>query len=108
MTPSSQAPLSPTQKRHLKSLGQTLRDHAAVHVETLSEGARANLVMLLEKKELLKIRLLEGQGAERQPQAEALAAAIDATLVQVVGRVALLYRANLAIPKADRILHGVR
>ena len=95
--------LTGKQKRHLRALGQKLPAAAAVGKAGLTEAVTANLIALLDRHELVKVRLGEGGAADRDALAAQLEQATGAQCVGVVGRTALLYRANEQLPDKHRI-----
>lgn len=87
------APTGP-ERRKLRSRGQTLPALAAVGKAGLTDAFVERVGRLLAETDLLKVRLGELHGAERKAQAAELAERAGAELVGVVGRTALLYRAE--------------
>jgi len=53
-----------------------------------------HLNRLLDKQELVKMRFADLEGKDRKALARAVCEAVDAELVQVVGRTVLLFRAK--------------
>lgn len=96
--------LSASEKKRLRGRGQRMDDDASLGRGGLSDGSLRHVRDLLERKELVKVRFIEAEGAERQAVAAELAAAVDAQLVAVVGRTALLYRANESLDPDKRAL----
>ena len=95
--------LTGKQKHHLRALGQKLPATAAMGKAGLTEAVLANLNTLLDQHELVKVRLSEGGAADRDALAAQLEQATGALCVGVVGRTALLYRANEQLPDKKRI-----
>jgi RNA-binding protein len=91
--------LSGKQRRHLRGLGHHLEAVVQVGKDGLTEGIVGALDVALETHELIKVRLLESVGGDRQGVAAGLAEAGNAELVQVLGRTLLLYRARKKDPK---------
>ena len=60
----------------------------------LSESFIAHARTLLARKELVKVRFSDVEGAERKNLAREICAALGAECVQVLGRTLLLYRAK--------------
>lgn len=89
-------------RRQLRQAGKTLDASATVGKEGLTDGVVANISDLLDRRELLKVRL--PAGAVRKTIAADLAAKTAAELITVVGRTCLLYRPNPALPAGDRII----
>jgi RNA-binding protein len=93
--------LTGKQRRHLRALGHNL--DAVVHIgkEGLSEGALAATTQALLTHELVKVKLEQNADGDRHELAEELAVETDSELVQVLGRVVLLYRQHPDEPKID-------
>jgi RNA-binding protein len=91
--------LSGKQRRHLRALGHHLDPGVHMGKEGLSEGLLSALDAVLERHELVKVRLGEAAGEDRTAIAEALAEGAHALLVGVLGRVVLLYRRHPTEPK---------
>ena len=90
--------LSGKQRRYLRGLGHSLEAVVRVGKDGLTEGLVGALDAALETHELIKVRLLESVGGDRQGVAEALAEATNAELIQILGRTLLLYRARKEDP----------
>ena len=95
--------LTGKQKRHLRSLGQKLSAIAAVGKAGLTEAVLANLSALLDQHELVKVRLGGLPPADRAALAAQIEQATGAQCVGIVGRTALLYRANPELDAKHRI-----
>lgn len=95
--------LTGKQKRVLRSRGQTLDAITMIGKQGLNESSIAHLQRLLEGYELIKVRLLDIQGAERKILAQELAKATNTECVGVVGKTVLLFRANEKLPHSERI-----
>lgn len=63
-----------------------------VGAEGLSESLREAVVVALEQHELIKVRLGQAFEGKRREAGRELADAVAADLVQVIGRVIVLYR----------------
>jgi RNA-binding protein len=96
--------LTGSQKRMLRARGQKMADDAHVGKAGATDAALANLRMLLDRKELVKVRFDDLEGSQRNDFARELAASVEALCIAVVGRTALLYRANPALDPARRSL----
>lgn len=90
--------LTGKQKRHLRGLGHHLAPIVQVGKEGITAGLVAATRAALETHELIKVRLGDGAGEDRQGVAAALAAATEAALAQLLGRTLLLYRARAEEP----------
>jgi len=95
--------LTGKQKRHLRGIGQRLGALASVGKAGVSDAFVEAVRGLLSQEELVKIRLPAGPGKWRQAIASQIAESVEAVCVGVVGRTALLYRANEEFAPKDRI-----
>ena len=95
--------LTSSQRTRLRSLARRLEPAMAVGKAGVDAGALGHVRRWLERQELLKIRLLPAAGADRKVLAEALAQAAEAALVDVVGRVVVLYRPRPGLPAHRRV-----
>jgi RNA-binding protein len=87
------APAVTTRARaHLRALAHHLEPVVQVGGEGLSEALREAVVVALEQHELIKVRLGQAFEGKRRDAARELANAVAADLVQVIGRVIVLYR----------------
>lgn len=91
--------LTSKQRAHLRGLGNTLDP-----IIQLGKGGLGDMVLrqtdeALTARELVKGRVLKNSELEPAEAAEALARATKGELVQVVGRVFLLYRPNPEKPR---------
>jgi RNA-binding protein len=93
--------LTGKQRHYLRGLGHHRDPVVHVGKEGLSEGVAHACDAALEQHELIKVRLGEAAGptgSGRHEVAAALAEAVSAELVQVLGRTLLLYRARAEEP----------
>lgn len=84
--------LNPKQRQFLKAQAHSLSPVVMLGAEGLSENVIKEIDSSIEHHELIKIKLNAGDG--RKEQAQQAADAVGATLVNVVGRVAILFRQN--------------
>lgn len=97
--------LSQAQKKAFRSIGHHLNPVVMVAENGLSEGVLAELERALADHELIKIKLALAERDDRATLLAELVAASRAELVQTIGKMALLYRAN---PKANPKLSNVQ
>ena len=86
--------LSESQKKHLRGLGHALKPVVMVGDSGLTEGVLAEYLAALEHHELVKVRVKVGDRDTRASIIGELCARGNATLVQRIGNMALLYREN--------------
>lgn len=94
-----------TSKERATLRAEAHRLTAAVHVgqHGLTETVRQTIDDALRTRELVKIQLTKSAGVTAKEAANALAAAVRADVVQVIGRTATLYRANPEIERKDGV-----
>jgi RNA-binding protein len=99
------SPLSARVRAHLKSLAHPLAPLVQVGVEGVTPAVGRAATIALEQHELIKIRLGQGFEGEREDAAQELVALTGAQLVQVIGRIVVLYRRRSKDdPKRPRIV----
>jgi len=97
------AELTGKQKKQLRGRGQLLDPLLTVGKDGLSEPVVESVSDLLDKRELIKVRLTGPSGAARKEVGPALADAVGAECVAVVGKTVVLYRANPDLKPSRRI-----
>ena len=95
--------LTSAQRRFLRSAARARRADVIIGKAGLSEAALEHIRSQLARRELLKIRLLESAGRDRADAAEHIAAGADAALVDLVGRMVVIYRPNEALAPHERV-----
>ena len=98
-------PLTQEQKKQYKSIGHHLKPVLTVADNGLTEGVLAELERALGDHELIKIKV---NILDRESRLEAVAQmckAGKAELVQVIGKMALLYRRNVNVNKQLSNIH---
>jgi RNA-binding protein len=93
--------LTGKQRRFLRGLGHHLEPVVQVGKDGISEGLVGALDSALVTHELIKIKLGEAAGGDRDTIGAALAEACAADLVQVLGRTVLLYRPRAEDPTIE-------
>ena len=84
--------LTSKQRSKLKSLAANLSPIGQVGKEGIGENMLASFSDCLEKRELIKINILENADGEPQALGRELAEKLSAECVIVIGRKAVLYR----------------
>ncbi len=98
------APLPSNHKKKLRSLGHHLEPLVYVGKEGLTLPLQQSVAAALKAHELIKVKLGQNCPLQRNDAGEQLAGLCGASLVQVIGRMVLLYRPNPDLPAAKRIL----
>jgi RNA-binding protein len=89
------SPLTPSQKSRLRSAARTARPDATIGKGGIPAAAN-HVAVILERQEVVKVRLPASDAAGRFAAADELAKALQAEIVDVVGRMVVLYKANAA------------
>jgi len=94
-------PLSSQQVRKLRGFAHALKVIVIVGNNGLTESVLNEIDNALEQHELLKIRVNAGDRDERDAMIATICEKTGAELIQRIGHVAALYRANPEMPKVD-------
>jgi RNA-binding protein len=86
--------LNSTQMRELKKLAHPLKPVVIVGQHGLSENVLAEIDSTLDTHELIKVKLAGADKSDREALSGEIVARLSASLVQIIGRVAIFYRAN--------------
>lgn len=95
--------LSEPQKKYLRGRGHQLKPVVTVGDAGLTESVIAEFNSTLAHHELMKIRVRSGDRDVRDQIIATLCDDHNATLIQRIGNVALLYRANPDKPPEKRL-----
>lgn len=90
--------LSERQKRHLRGLGHHLKPVVWVGQHGLTDAVLGEIDLALETHELIKVKI----AADREQRVEIsdrVCAATDASLIQRIGLMIILFRRNAKKPK---------
>ncbi|WP_313514023.1 ribosome assembly RNA-binding protein YhbY [Pseudomonas sp.] len=96
--------LTQEQKKQYKSIGHHLKPVLIVAENGLSEGVAAELDRALNDHELIKVQFRITEREERIALIEAVCKSGKAQLVQMIGKMALIYRKN---PQPNRNLSNL-
>jgi RNA-binding protein len=92
--------LTSRQRALLRSIAQAVKPILQIGKDGITDKVVESVAMSLNTRELVKIRVLETAPASAQELGEQLAARIDDShLVQVIGRVLVMYRPDPEDPK---------
>lgn len=86
-------PLTAAQKKHYRSIGHNLKPVVTVAGNGLSDSVLEELDRALEDHELIKVKLVIADRNLRQSAIAEMCQTSRASLVQEIGKIALLYRA---------------
>jgi RNA-binding protein len=93
------SPLNGRQARHLRALAHHLDPVVMVGKEGVSDAVVLAVRQALLDHELIKVKLPLLEKAERHEMAAHLERALDAQLVNEIGRIVVLYRRHPDTPK---------
>jgi len=96
------ASLSGRARTHLKSLAHPLEPIVQLGTQGITPTVIAAVGTALDDHELIKIRLGQSFDGDRHEASKQLAEESHATLVQVIGRIIVLYRARNKIRQKAR------
>lgn len=92
--------LKPRQRALLRSLAQAVKPILQIGKEGVTEAVADTVEAALNNRELLKVRVLETAPGSAQEMGEQLVSGIaDAHLVQVIGRMLVIYRRHPEKPE---------
>lgn len=101
-------PISADRKKQFRTLGHKLNPIVTVAGKGLSESVLLELNRALDDHELIKVKLALAEREERKEIVAELQALPNVELIQEIGKVVLLYRANKkANPKLSNIAKGL-
>lgn len=90
--------LNGKQKRHLRGLAHHLNPVVTIGKSGVTSGLIEQLNLSLEDHELIKVKLLESCPQDKTECAQQVQSQTQASLVQSIGRVLVLYRARKEKP----------
>ena len=91
------------QKKKLRGLGHHLDPVVYVGKEGISSTLTKAVTDALDAHELIKIKLGQNCPLPKKEAADALAELSEADLIQLIGKMVLLYRPNPELPKDKQI-----
>jgi len=104
----SPQPLSQAEIKHLRTIGHKLNPIVTIAEKGLSEGVASELERALNDHELIKIKLAVADRELKATLIDEVCKAHNATVVQSIGKVALiLRRAQKPNPKLSNLLRNI-
>lgn len=100
--------LTPEQKKQFRTLGHKLNPIVTVAGNGLTENIQLEVDRALEDHELIKVKLVVGDRDAKKEMIRQLCAIVEATLVQEIGNIALIYRAaDKPNPKLSNLIRVI-
>ena len=100
---SSELSLSNRQKQFLKGLAHHMSPIVQIGKDGLSPGIVALIKKELLQHELIKIKIADNSGLEKKDTAAQVAQLSASTMVQLIGKTIVLFKANPKRPKDKQI-----
>lgn len=94
--------LTNAQIKKLKALGHALDPVVYIGKEGLSPALVKSAELAIKAHELIKVKVGQNSPLERTVAGKELGTMLEATVVQIIGRMTLLYRANPDLPADKR------
>ncbi|HEX2167626.1 MAG TPA: YhbY family RNA-binding protein [Longimicrobiales bacterium] len=92
--------LKPRQRAHLRSLAQAVKPILQIGKEGVTEAVADTVEAALNNRELLKVRVLESAPGHAREMGDQLVSGIrDTHLIQVIGRIVVIYRRHPEKPE---------
>ncbi len=98
-----QITLSSKQRKYLRGLGHHVEPTVYVGKEGISANVDQSVLDALKTRELIKVKLGQNCEVPKKEAAEQLAQASRAVLVQLIGKMVLLYMPNKKLDSEQRI-----
>ncbi|CAK8722267.1 Ribosome assembly RNA-binding protein YhbY [Candidatus Electrothrix aarhusensis] len=99
-----QITLNSKQRKYLRGLGHHVDPIVYVGKEGLSANVNQSVLDTLRTRELIKVKLGQNCEVPKKEAAELLAKASGAALVQLIGKMVLLYMPNKKLDREQRIV----
>jgi RNA-binding protein len=99
-----QIKLNGRQKKYLRGLGHHVDPTVYVGKEGLTANVNQSVLDALRTRELIKVKLGQNCEVPKKEAAELLAEASGAALVQLIGKMVLLYLPNKKLDSEQRIV----
>lgn len=97
--------LTSEQKKHFRTLGHKLNPVVTVAGKGLTETIQLEVDRALEDHELIKVKFAVGDRDVKKEMIHELCSIVEATIIQEIGHIALIYRKSLdPNPKLSNLL----
>ncbi len=97
--------LSSSEKKPLRRIAHHLDPVVQIGDQGLTDGVIEETRRALKDHELIKVRIADNDRPARNAAGDALAAACEASVIQRIGKIVVLFKAN---PKADARLSNLQ
>ena len=97
------APLNNNQKKQLRKLGHELKPIVFIGKDGLTETVIDAIEVALTAHELIKVKIINTSTLPKQDAAQSIPSKTRCSLVQLIGKTLLLYRANPDKKSDERI-----
>lgn len=84
--------ISTKQRAKLRSIAQKLEPIVIIGKDVISENVIQSIELVIDKRELIKIRLLPNSGLEAKSASQQICEAICADGVQCIGNIVVIYK----------------
>lgn len=84
--------LSSVQKKHLKGRAHTLKPFVIIGSQGLTDAVHNEIEQVLKDHQLIKVRINAETREERREMAVAICHQHEATLLQTIGHIVVIYR----------------
>ncbi|QEQ97967.1 YhbY family RNA-binding protein [Neptunomonas concharum] len=97
--------LTPEQKKQYRTIGHNLNPIVTVAGKGLTENIQLEVDRALEDHELIKVKFAVGDREIKKQLIKELCTIVEATIVQEIGNIALIYRPSIdPNPKLSNLL----
>ena len=97
--------LTPEQKKQYRTIGHNLNPIVTVAGKGLTENIQLEVDRALEDHELIKVKFAVGDREIKKQLIKELGTIVEATIVQEIGNIALIYRPSIdPNPKLSNLL----
>ena len=97
--------LTPEQKKQYRTIGHNLNPIVTVAGKGLTENIQLEVDRALEDHELIKVKFAVGDREIKKKLIKELCTIVEATIVQEIGNIALIYRPSIdPNPKLSNLL----